>query len=200
MTTRSTLRPIVTLCLFIFIASVAAASRPVSGQTCDTVTDVKIVADIYAKIKANKALAAQIPHINVVSVFAAVKLQGWADNKRDFDKIVGFAKTTACVKLVNVNLFEPAPPPSTNRLAAGCSAGTKPCGDICIPEGDSCNIAGALESRQSFPGGLVLDDYIATGQGIANGSASLLAVFERTCIWEDRTLGVFQNFFRSEFR
>lgn len=141
---RPALRLIVTLCFFAFIASINAYVRPVQAQTCDPVTDEQIVADIYAKIKADSKLAPQISHINVVSVSAAVKLQGWADSKKDFDKIVEIVSDTKCVKLVNVNLFEETPPDAANsrRSAGGCAPGTKPCGDVCIPEGDACNITG----------------------------------------------------------
>ena len=139
---RSTLRLIVTFCFFAFIVTVNTMSRPVSAQACDTVTDAQIVADIYARIKADNNLKPQISHINVVSINRAVKLQGWADSKKDFDKVVGFAMTTNCVTLVNVNLFEEAPPSPNSplRSASGCASGTKPCGDVCIPSGDICGI------------------------------------------------------------
>lgn len=138
------LRLMVTLCFFAFIATVNAYIRPVSAQTCDTVTDEQLVADIYAKIKADKGLASQISHINVAAINRAVKLQGWANSKNDYDKVVQIVTDTNCVRVINVNLFEEAPPPtgSSLRSTGGCAPGTKPCGDVCIPEGDSCNITG----------------------------------------------------------
>jgi hypothetical protein len=121
----------------------AAAVRTTFAQ-CEKVTDAQIVADIYGKIKNDKGLASQMTHINVVSVYAAVRFQGWANNKGDYDQIVGFASNHGCVKLVNVNNFMEEPPPNESplRLGAGCARGTKACGDICIPEGDACNISG----------------------------------------------------------
>ena len=138
-----TFKRVVTLCFFA-VAAILAASEPVSAQTCDNVTDEQLVNSVYAKIKADKGLASQISHINVVSVYGAVKFQGWANSKSDFDKVVEFAVTTSCVKLVNVNLFEEIPPPANYplRSASGCASGTKPCGDVCIPQADTCNITG----------------------------------------------------------
>lgn len=139
MINRFTLRLIFTLCFFVFLVTANAYMRPVSAQTCDGVTNEQLVSDIYAKIKADKNLAPQISHINVVAVFAAVKLQGWANSKNDYNKVVDIVSETRCVRLVNVNLFEDSPPP-TLRSGGACSAGTKKCGDICIPETDACNI------------------------------------------------------------
>ena len=134
-----------TLCSFAFIMTICAIARPAMAQ-CDQMTDAQIVADIYGKIKADSGLASQVSHINVVGVagLATVKLQGWADNQNDFDKVKDIAMSLKCLKL-NVNGFEPAPPPanSPERSSKGCAPGTKPCGDVCIPEGDPCNIGGA---------------------------------------------------------
>ncbi|MEQ1646275.1 MAG: BON domain-containing protein, partial [Pyrinomonadaceae bacterium] len=141
MITRSIARTFTVFCFFAFAITIGAIARPAFAQ-CEKVADSQIVASIYAKIKNDKVLAPQISHINVVSVFAAVKFQGWADKRADYDRIVGFASETSCVRLVNVNNFAETPPASGNALRAGsgCSAGTKPCGDVCIPEGDPCNI------------------------------------------------------------
>jgi hypothetical protein len=109
------------------------------GQTCE---DEAILAEINSKIAANKSLAAQRSHINVVVINAAVKLQGWTDNKDDYDTLHAMIAKMKCVRVINVNLFRSEPPPedSLMRSGNGCEPGTKPCGDICIPEGESCNI------------------------------------------------------------
>lgn len=127
----------------VFLFTITAAGF---GQ-CEKNADSQIVADIYAEIKGDKGLASQISHINVISVNAAVKLQGWADDQSSYDRVNDIALKTTCVKLVNVNSFAETPPPAGDRLRsgpAGCAAGTKPCGDICIPEGDACNLGGFL--------------------------------------------------------
>lgn len=129
---------------FVFLLTITAVAF---GQ-CEKNTDSQIVAAIYADIKADKGLASQISHINVVSVNAAVKLQGWADDQSSYDKVNDIALKTTCVKLVNVNSFAETPPPVGDRLRSGgsegCAAGTKPCGDICIPEADACNLGGFM--------------------------------------------------------
>ena len=132
-----------TLLVFGFIMTVCAIVQPALAQ-CETVTDAQIVADIYAKIKADKILAPQIKHINVVSVSKVVKFVGWADSLKDHDKVRGFANTE-CVRMVNINDFAEMAPPADSSLRSsnGCTSGTKPCGDICIPDGDSCNLGGS---------------------------------------------------------
>lgn len=142
---RSILRLVMTFCFFAFVFTIGAILRPAFGQ-CENVTDAQIVSTIYGKIKADKGLVPQIPHINVISTNAAVKFQGWTENKKDHDKVVGFGVDTACVRLVNVNSFEEIPPTGGGlmRGSSGCTSGTKPCGDLCIPDGDTCNITSTM--------------------------------------------------------
>lgn len=137
---------------------VLAAGTVILSQTCGA-TDAQIVAGIYAEIKDDKGLASQVSHINVVSVNQAVKFQGWADSKKDYDKIVGFGMGASCVRMVNVNNFLETPPPENSPMRAvrGCAAGTKPCGDVCIPEGDACGLeASATLLKFLFPESLAL--------------------------------------------
>ena len=145
MTSRWILRTIVTLGVFAFFLTLSASSRQTFPQTCDTVTDQKMVTDIYARIKADKSLAGQISHINVDVLNKVVKLQGWTNTKKDFDKLVDIATTTDCARMINQNLLLSTPPPEGDaiRSAGGCAAGTKACGDICIPENDTCNSTSA---------------------------------------------------------
>ena len=144
MSIRLIVRFVIMLSFFVFLASFSAGERPVGAQTCGTPDDKKIVADIYDKLKADKGLAAQISHINVISTGGAVKFQGWADSQKDYDRIQSIAVNTDCTKLVNMNNFSETPPPADSQMrsAGGCASGTKPCGDVCIPEGDVCNLSG----------------------------------------------------------
>jgi|CXWL01.1.fsa_nt_gi hypothetical protein len=141
-----------TLFSFVFILTICAMARPALAQ-CESMTDAQIVAHVYGKINEDSGLKSQISHINVVGAasLAAVKLQGWADNQSDFDKVRNIAAGLKCLK-VNVNNFEPAPPAadSLQRAARGCAPGTKPCGDICIPDGDPCNSEAGAKSSM-FP-------------------------------------------------
>lgn len=130
-------------CFFALLLTFGASSRPAFAQ-CEKATDAQVVSSIYSSIKADKRLASQISHINVVSINLAVKLQGWADNSSDYDRVYDFAYNTDCVRVVNVNNFQSAAPSAddSSRSLKGCGSGTKACGDICIPEGDVCNIGG----------------------------------------------------------
>ncbi len=131
-----------TLIIFASLFLFAGTSTPVLAQECDTVTDSQIVTTVLQKIKADSSLSAQISHIVVGSVNKFVKLQGWTDTKRGYDRLISIVSSVKCVKAINVNQFEPTPPPpgSPNRPhSGGCPMGMKACGDVCIPDGDSCS-------------------------------------------------------------
>ena len=121
-----------------FVMGTASAAK---AQSCDG-SDDRIVAEIYAKIDNDKELARQRPHIVVVSKAGVVRLIGWTDDKRSYDKVVNIAAGVKCVVLLNVNMFDEAPPPADSPLRSsnGCAPGTKPCGDVCIPENDKCSL------------------------------------------------------------
>ncbi len=137
---------------FVFLVTLIALSSPAFGQ-CEKNADSQIVAEIYNNIKNDKGLASQISHINVISTSGAVKLQGWANDQSSYDRVNEIALKTTCVKLVNVNAFAETPPPAGDSMRSGggvgCASGTKPCGDICIPEGDACNLGGFLDKSAS---------------------------------------------------
>lgn len=145
MTITRKFRIALSLCFFALLFATASSERPAFAQ-CEKVTDSQIVSSIYGRIRAEKELAAQIAHINIGSVNQAVKIQGWTANKDDYNTIVGIGSDADCVRVVNVNDFNDVPPvdDSSQRALNRCSNGTKACGDICIPEGDACNITGFL--------------------------------------------------------
>ena len=154
--------------LILLVCGATAASLPVFGQRCDSSSGPQIVTGIYERIRADKTLAPQIPHINVVAAYFdpndntfAVKFQGWADNGNDHDKVRGIAMTASCVRSVNVNLFleEPPGPGSLFRSSSGCASGTKPCGDVCIPVGDACGLSAA---ESAFYPRLRLEDLLGS--------------------------------------
>lgn len=129
--------------LFMVLATVDAAQRPVSAQ-CETVTDEQLVQEVYTRLKAEKSIAPQLSHINVISVNRVVKLQGWTDDKSDHQLVLRIVAGIKCVVMINTQLFEEAPPAESSPLrpdGGSCGPGTKPCGDVCIPEADSCNIS-----------------------------------------------------------
>ncbi len=130
------------IALVFSIVMILGGARSAAAQTCDSVTEAQLVSTIYTKIKADRSLSSQISHINVVAVNAAIKLQGWTNSKSDFDRLREIVSGTSCVRVVNVNAFNETPPDanSPSRTAKGCASGTKPCGDVCIPESDACNI------------------------------------------------------------
>ena len=97
---------------------------------CSKTTDTMIVDAIYAKMKVK--YEAQMGHVNIRSKAGVVTVEGWATTNGVKKDVVKFAKKTSCVKSVVNNL--------TIGVGGGCGPGTKPCGSICIPVDDECNI------------------------------------------------------------
>lgn len=128
--------------LFFLLLTFAAAERPAYAQ-CDVKSDAEIISNIYAQLKSSKGLASQVNHINAVMVpkLATVKLMGWADSTSDWERVRDIVLSN-CVK-ANVNEFADKPPAegeSLRMMGGSCQTGYKPCGDLCIPEGEVCNI------------------------------------------------------------
>jgi uncharacterized protein (DUF697 family) len=131
---------------FVFISAFDLSVNRAIGQTCGETADADIVSNIYAKIKGNSKIADQATHINITSINRVVKIQGWADSASDRTTVYNFAMGTACVNMVNDKEFMDSKP-TEDQLRSMCSGGTKPCGDICIPAGDSCNITGGGNTK-----------------------------------------------------
>jgi osmotically-inducible protein OsmY len=97
---------------------------------CSKTTDEEIVKAIYEKIKVK--YADQIKHINVRSKDGVVTIEGWVTTEKIKKDIGKIAKKVKCVKQVINEL--------TIGKGGGCGPGMKQCGDICIPEKETCNI------------------------------------------------------------
>jgi hypothetical protein len=125
--------------IFIAIILVLSISGSASAQKvdCNTVTDEQLVETIKTALEAK--YADQMDHINVRSKDRVVTVEGWATTKKvrsDIEKII---KKTKCVKKVMNKL--------TIGVGGGCGPGTKPCGTICIPIEETCNIGGKSDTK-----------------------------------------------------
>ena len=98
---------------------------------CSQTTDAMIVDAIYAKMTVK--YEAQMNHVNVRSKDRAVVIEGWVTTKAAKKDIEKLAKKVGCVK-------QPVVSNLTIGIGGGCGPGTKPCGDICIPTSEPCNI------------------------------------------------------------
>jgi hypothetical protein len=98
---------------------------------CTQVSDADTVKAIYDKIKVK--YASQMRHINVRIKDNVVTLEGWVTTKGVRKEIEKQAKKTNCVKKNVANKL-------TIGVGGGCGPGQKQCGDICIGEGETCNI------------------------------------------------------------
>lgn len=97
---------------------------------CSTTTDEQIINSIYVSL--NKKYEKQISHINVRIKDGTVTVEGWVTTKNVKKDIEKIAKKTSCVKNV-VNTL-------SIGVVGGCGPGEKPCGSICIPQEEACNI------------------------------------------------------------
>lgn len=116
-------------------AGVSHSAQPAAFQAgCGTVTDAEIIAAIKDKIKADRLhrFDSQLKHINVDSQSRIVTLDGFANGRSQVRALGNFARTTRCVRRV-INRLR-------TSFGVGCGAGTKACGDICIPRGANCMI------------------------------------------------------------
>lgn len=121
----------ITLAIFAFLI---ACNLTVSAQKvdCSKTTDEEIVAAIQTNLSAK--YSSQMNHINIHVKNGEVIIQGWTPNKKDRKEIEKIVKKTKCVKKVTNNL--------KIGTDGGCTNGTKPCGEICIPNDQTCNIKG----------------------------------------------------------
>ncbi|HRH42443.1 MAG TPA: BON domain-containing protein [Pyrinomonadaceae bacterium] len=112
---------------------VATGSLNISAKTddCTKTTDADLVKAVMKKIGGK--FKKQMNHINVHVENGVVTLEGWAVTEKDKAKITELAQKVKCIKSVVNNL--------AIGSGGGCGAGTKPCGDICIPSNQTCNIA-----------------------------------------------------------
>lgn len=131
------------------------------GQSCESITDQQIVDAIYAKFEANSQLKSQLDRLNVTVVrepvsgtMQAWKVEGWVDDQKDRDKVMDLMYSVysdlngiKCFPNIKFNfnsLYTADDVPPGFKSAGGCVGDTKPCGDICIPMNESCNIKGRM--------------------------------------------------------
>lgn len=134
---------------FLFLSAIIfAATISAEAQECGKSVDSDIVNSFYAKLQKNSSLSTQINQVNATSVNQALKIRGWVNGSKDYQKVIDYALETKCVRVVNVNDFESSEPEGLK--SGGCVGGTKPCGDICIPENEICNIKGRVGFLRTF--------------------------------------------------
>jgi hypothetical protein len=118
---------------FALLFVMMAGSFNISAQTtdCSKTTDADIAKSVMEQIKAKYPDLTQ--QINAHVENGIVYLEGWVADKNARKEIEKIAKKTNCVKKVKSNLKK--------ATGGGCSSGQKPCGDICIPTSQNCNIS-----------------------------------------------------------
>jgi hypothetical protein len=100
------------------------------AQDCCQMTDAELVDYVYAKLKPK--YADQLNHVNIRIKDRVLTIEGWVAKdkmKIDIEKIIMKIK---CLKSFNSTL--------KIGVGGGCPEGTKPCGDTCIPNAETCNI------------------------------------------------------------
>ena len=115
---------------------VSANARPLPPVTekvqdkCATTTDAEIVADIQARIKADKRFKNLGKRINVSSSNHVVTLRGRVRSSGQRNAVIKLARATNCVKRVINKLYQ---------LFADCDPLQKTCpGGVCVAKGAPC--------------------------------------------------------------
>src|SRR4051812_18113067 len=103
---------------------------------CAGVSDKMITDAIYGQLVI-AGIGPQIFQINITSKGGVVTVYGWAAPKDVHDQVVDIVTKTSCVVKVDTTNFYDDPTNPT-RPAPGCAEGFKRCGDICIPNSDTC--------------------------------------------------------------
>jgi BON domain len=106
------------------------------AQDCSKMTDDQIVQAIYDKIKVK--YPDRMQRINVRIKDKVVTIEGWVTSTKAKKEIEGYATKIKCVKKGKFKVENKL----GTSIPGGCTPGTKPCGSICIPEGERCNIRG----------------------------------------------------------
>jgi hypothetical protein len=120
------------------INTATVATSPSPSLVCDDNT----VKGQIANLLADKAYDSERRHINYFSKSCQVTLQGWVSTQDLWNKLVNDVKALRGVTGVNTTNFytNAASYPWKPTPGVGCPPGYKQCGDMCIPEGDDCNI------------------------------------------------------------
>ena len=117
--------------LFTF-SLIMAFSLSVSAQKtdCSKTTNEDIVKSIQEKVSVK--YADQLTHINFSVENGVVSIEGFTTTKKAKKEIEKLVKKVSCVTKIVSNLKVGA--------GGGCGTGSKPCGEICIPSNQTCNI------------------------------------------------------------
>lgn len=129
----------ITLCISLFLLMLSCG-----GNSLRDCSDESIVKNIYAQISANKDLSSQIKTIDVTSENGKVKVIGWTIDDKSWKLFKSLVEKTECVVGSDLNGLLKQRPPENHPLRPtpgdSCVPGTVRCGDLCIPEGERCNI------------------------------------------------------------
>jgi osmotically-inducible protein OsmY len=97
---------------------------------CSKTTNDEIVKAIQGKVSVK--YTDQLTHINFSVENGVVSIEGYTTTKKMKKEIEKLVKKVSCVTKIISNLKVGA--------GGGCGTGSKPCGEICIPSNQTCNI------------------------------------------------------------
>jgi BON domain len=123
--------PVLKMILFTF-SLMMVFNLGVSAQRtdCSKTTNDDIVKAIQEKMSVK--YADQLTHINFSVENGVVSIEGYTNSKKAKKDIEKLVKKISCVTKIISNLKTAA--------GGGCGSGTKPCGEICIPSNQICNV------------------------------------------------------------
>ena len=153
----------VTITVLVFLAIFSAgcgspATSPNTNTTTPSATstpavaacnDTKVTSDVGDALKANTDIWAEHRTINYFSKACVVYLQGGVTSLALYQKVIGVVSKVNGVKGLDISRFQPSEP--SHPGSGGCPADMKPCGDICIPKDDQCNIGADIAGKTPMP-------------------------------------------------
>ncbi|REJ79307.1 MAG: hypothetical protein DWQ47_00775 [Acidobacteria bacterium] len=151
--------PVLKLLFVLLVFAAAGAFVPAYGQSCSSITDEQIIDGVYSEFEKNNDLSSQISRLNFTIVkeptsgqVQAWKIQGWVNDQNEIDDVMDIIRDVYdsvngknCFPNLKFNqnqLYTASEVPSGFKAEGGCTGDTKPCGDICIPVGETCSITG----------------------------------------------------------
>ena len=134
--------------------ALTSPTPPVATVDCNSATHDDILRAIYKAIDKNCTYAKQEWQFNITEKTKTVTIIGWSADYVDIAKLVGDTATN-CTIASNNFVAKPPDLGGNFRLIRSCANGYAPCGDVCIPVGEYCNITGvdAAQSPYACTGG-----------------------------------------------
>ena len=109
-------------------------------EECDQIKDAAIIDAMKKGVMANQALYDRKRHFNFHVYGCKVKLVGYMDTINYFKDLYALAQTNTTVESIDISgLWLAQADAGTGPVNDVCPGNGVPCGDICLPQGQTCH-------------------------------------------------------------